>query len=97
QVKAAFQNEHSAQAIAQIFGTLQTPAVAGLNTIDQTGTLLREITSVNVRQVQGFVVLQLLVTNTSVQNTVQGDRRFCVCDASEAGHQSSSEQSLFHV
>ena len=96
QIKAAFQNEHSAQAITQIFGTLQAPTVAGLNTIDQTSTL--GVDSIRVgRLTVTLATLNFLVTDTSVQNAVQGDRRFCVCDASEAGHQSSSEQSLFHV
>src|SRR5690606_31378497 len=97
QIETAFQNEHSTQAITQIFRTLQAPTVAGLDAIDHAGFLLADrLHTITVRSIR-INTFELLVTDTTVQNTVQGDRRFCVCDASEAGHQSSSEQSLFHV
>src|SRR5690606_13498763 len=86
QIKAAFHLENSAQAVTQIFGTLQAPTVAGLNAVNATDLLSLVAVAVN-----------FLITDTTVQDTVQGNRRFCLSNASETSDKSSSEQSLFHV
>src|SRR5690606_15982498 len=90
-VKAAFQLENRTQAVAQIFRTTQSPAVTRLNAVANAGArVLRLIAS-------GVTRLRTFVTNTSIDNPVQGYRRFCLGDASKADGQSSSEQSLFHL
>src|SRR5690606_20125960 len=91
-IETGFQLEDGAQAIAQIFGAFQTPAVTIEGAAAQTGIrhLLADV---------GVVVLELAVAVAGIQDTVQRHGRFCLSNASggKAGQQSSSEQSLFHV
>src|SRR5690606_24532235 len=87
-IETAFRLEHSTEAVTQVFGTLQAPAVARLNALDHARAL--SVTSIRVRA-------ELLVANTAVQNTVQGHGRFWLSNAGKAKRKSSSEQSLFHV
>src|SRR5690606_32116045 len=86
EVEAAFDLENSLQAVTHIFGAAQAPAVAGLNAIDHASLAGLEA-----------VTLDLLVADTTVQDTVQGHGRFCLSNAGEAERKTSSEQSLFHV
>src|SRR5690606_22115868 len=95
QIEAAFQLEHSAQAVAQIFSTFQTPAIAGLNAVDHANALAVDA-FVGFTSAAGAAA-NFLITNTTVQDTVQGNRRFCLSNTEEADGESSSEQSLFHV
>src|SRR5690606_18881758 len=87
EIEARLDLEDGLQAVTQVFGPLQTPAVAGLNTVDHAGLL-----GINAAR-----TFNLLVANTAVQNTVQGHGRFCLSNAGKAKRKSSSEQSLFHV
>src|SRR5690606_10364383 len=84
--ETAFELEDGLETIAQIFGALQAPAVAGLNAVIQTGLGGLDI-----------VGLEAGVANTGIDNTIQGYGRFCLSNAGKAERKSSSEQSLFHV
>src|SRR5690606_13336209 len=91
QVETAFQLENCFQAVAQIFCTLQTPAVARLNAVVETSAGSLAVTCSVV------LFFELCVADTSINDTVQGNRCYCLSNASEADGKSSSEQSLFHV
>src|SRR5699024_8704016 len=88
-IKTALELEDKTQAITQVFGTSQTPAVTTLNTAEQAGACSLCTTVLGV-------TFDTLITDTTVNYPVQGYRCFCLRDASKADHQSSSEQCLFH-
>src|SRR5690606_15261027 len=92
QVDMGFQLEDGAQAVAQIFGALQTPAAAVEGAVTQTRGLGGDVSITTIE-------LVVLVAVAGIQDTVQRHGRFCLSNASggKAGQQSSSEQSLFHV
>src|SRR5690606_26856092 len=92
QVEALFQLEDGAQAVAQIFGALQTETVAVEGAVTQARGLGGDISA-------SVVVLVVLVAVAGIQDTVQRHGRFCLSNASggKAGQQSRSEQRLFHV
>src|SRR5690606_938704 len=98
QIKAAFKYEDRLKAVAQVFRTLQTPAVGGVDAVDHARAF-----AVVINRRAGCIdvcTLQLLVADTPVDDTVEGDRRFCVGRTSgeaEAGSERCSEQSLFHL
>src|SRR3546814_12935358 len=99
-VVTAFQLEHSAQTIAQIFSTFQAPTTTGLNAIDETQFLGINIcsTSRTLSANLGTIIrFNFVVTDTGIDNAVKGNRCFCLSNAEETDGESSSEQSLFHV
>src|SRR3546814_390161 len=90
-VVAAFQLENSLQAVAQIFSAFQAPAAAGLNAIGEADFLGFNVIA------SGIFGFNFVVADTGIDNTVEGDRCFCLSNAEKADGESSSEQSLFHV
>src|SRR5690606_18630083 len=106
EIKTLFQLEDGAQAVTQIFGTLQTETVAVNSTAAQTrgtGTGIHtnggtSSDTIRIDRRNRAVKLVVLVAVAGIQDTVQRHGRFCLSNASggKAGQQSRSEQSLFH-
>src|SRR5690606_10048466 len=92
QVGAGFHLEDGAQAVAQIFGALQTPAAAIEGAVTQTRRTSTEVVAV-------VVVLQILDAIAGIQDTGRRHGSFRLSDAggSETSLQSGGEQSLCHV
>ncbi|MNI31786.1 hypothetical protein D3C73_856780 [compost metagenome] len=84
-IEAAFQREHGAQAVAQIFGAAQAPTRAARHAVGHAD--LRFVIT---------VALDALVANTGIDQTVQGHRGFSLGHAGDGGEQRGCEQSLFH-
>ncbi|MNI73628.1 hypothetical protein D3C73_1296490 [compost metagenome] len=80
--------ENSAQAVTQVFRTTQTPARTVLDAVDHAETAAID----GIR-----TAADLVVAEARVDDTVQGDRRFCLGDTGKTGEQGGSEQSLFHL
>ncbi|CFP68912.1 Uncharacterised protein [Bordetella pertussis] len=96
-VEARFQLEHSLQAVTQIFRTTQTPARTVLHAVDhaEAAVVVLEVAVVGVSAFH--LEIDIVVADTRVDDTVQGDRRFCLSGTGETGEQGGSEQSLFHL
>src|SRR5690606_4497299 len=91
EVAAGVEVEDGTQAVAQVLGTTDTPAVAVEHAVTtQAGVGVLDHNTV-------LVVLDVRITIAGIQDTVHRDGRFCLSNAGKADDQSSSEQSLFHV
>src|SRR5690606_38322203 len=81
QIKTAFKYEDCLKALAKVYRTLQTPAVGGVDAVDHARAfaVVINVNRQTCSRIGGRVsTLQLLVADTPVNDTVKGDRRFCV-------------------
>lgn len=85
-VEAAFQREHGAQAVAQVFGAAQAPA----------RTAGHAVGHADLRFLVAVIALDALEAHAGVDQAVQGHRGFSMRHAGQRGEQSGDEQSLFH-
>ncbi len=91
QVETTFQLENRLQTFTQIFGTLQAPAVAGVDTADHTSVCAFNVGAGSIG------TFELLVTKTAVNAAVQRNGSFSLYrTCSEAGDQRGCKQTFFH-
>src|SRR5690606_17204598 len=83
EAESVFENEYGLQAITQIFSTLQAPTVGRVKAVEQAGTLGVDVNATNS-------ALNAFVADATVNNTVQRDRGFGLCNTGKASDQSSN-------
>ena len=84
-VEAAFQLEHGAQAVSEVFGAAQAPTRTGLDAVDHA-----EFATVV------SIAFDFVVADAGVDDTIESYRRFCLSDACKSGDHCGCEQRLFH-